>query len=689
MKLGNVLKSLFGLAALAIGGMLYWSSLLQEQDLKRLRQEMKELHEETASLQHKISRDLHALQTASPERPTPGKTLADASYPNLLTADPYYTTKLPQLVDKDFRPQGVLKRGLIGKPENLHPFNNFKDVQEMQHMCTLEVADLKTGCYETLSPSLGLKIEVRPCADQPDVQEYWVFLRDDANWAPLQRSHFPDTFDLAPHFLKKQQVTAHDFKFYYDAVMNPYLHDAKAASLRTYYSDIESLTVIDDTTFVVRWKAHRVDKPDGEGIQKVKYTSLGLTGSLQPLPRFVYQYFADGQKIIDDEDDPDIYRKSSVWAQNFSQHWAKNVIVSCGPYLFDGMTDEGISFKRNPHHFDPYAVLIEGIKFSFKESLDAVWQDFKTGKIDICTLSPNQITELETFLESDEYKAQKARQQEIKTLDYVDLSYFYIGWNQAKPYFADERVRKALTLAIDRGRIIEQNLNLMGVATTGPFFLHSPSYDTSVTPYPYQPEEARLLLEEAGWVDLDGDGIRDKVVNGQRIPFQFKLYYFVKSLSSKVIAEYITTALRSIGVHCELCGLDIADLSRQFDDKSFDAIFMGWKLGTPPEDPRQLWHSSGAHEKGSSNAIGFANSQIDSIIEELNYEYDKPKRLALYHQFHRIIHQEVPYTFLYTPKVRLLYREYVHNLFVPKEHQDIIPGADIPEPHLQSIWLSK
>jgi peptide/nickel transport system substrate-binding protein len=689
MKIANVIKGLFGILILMWAGMHYWSSLLQEHDLKELLQEMKELREETISLQIKLSRDLQVMHARAQPASSIETSLVDPLYPSLLTIDTYHQITLPTLLTQDFRPQGLLKRAIIGKPENLHPFNNFKDVQEMYRMCIPPVAELKTGCYETLSPCLGVKIEARPCLDHPELQEYWVFLRDDVYWSPLQQAHFPDSIELASHFLQKHRVTAHDFKFCYDAIMNPYIHEAKAASLRTYYDDIESLTVVNATTFVVRWKAQPVMDDEGITVQKAKYTSLGLTGSLQPLPCFVYQYFADGGKIIDETEDPDIYRKNSVWAQNFEHHWAKNVIVSCGPYLFSGMSDESIAFKRNPYYFDPFGVLIEGVKFTFKESADAVWQDFKGGKIDICTLSPTQLKELDSFLASEEYRAQQSQGQEIQILDYIDLSYFYIGWNLAKPFFADEKVRKALTLAIDRERIIEQNLNLMAMQITGPFFLSSAAYDTSISPYPYQPEEARRLLEEAGWIDLDGDGIRDKIVNGQKTALRFKLYYFVKSLSTKVIAEYITTTLRNIGVHCELCGLDIADLSRQFDDKDFDAIFMGWKLGTPPEDPRQLWHSAGAYEKGSSNAIGFANSLIDSIIEKLNYEYDKPKRIALYHQFHQIIHAEVPYTFLYTPKVRLLYRSYIHNLFIPKESQETIPEADSSEPYLQSIWLSK
>ncbi len=76
---------------------------------------------------------------------------------------------------------------------------------------------------------------------------------------------------------------------------------------------------------------------------------------------------------------------------------------------------------------------------------------------------------------------------------------------------------------------------------------------------------------------------------------------------------------------------------------------MAWTQGSPPEEPKQLWHSSGAHEKGSSNAIGFANAEVDSIIQDLQYEYNPEKRIALYHRFDAIIHEEAPYTFCTHP----------------------------------------
>ncbi len=671
----TIVKAICTALLVALFGMLYWSSTLLESDLKQLRGEIKRLNSEISCLKQK------ALQTTHTSSKKKVHTIS-SDFPNLLEADSYYETTLPRQLGPNFEPHGTLQLGILGRPENLHPFNGFRDVSILYQNCTVKVAELKFGHYETLAPDMAIRLEARPQKENPEAQEYWVFLRDDVYWQPLDPALFPSNVELAPHFLEKHPVTAYDFLFFYNALMNPNVSEPKAASLRTYFGDIEEFTVIDDFTFVVRWKAPPPEK-------KVKYSSLGLTGELQPLPCFVYQYFADGQKIIEEESDPNVYRTDSVWAQNFSEHWSKNIIVSCGPYLFEGMSDEGISLKRNPDFFLPYRALVEGIYYCFKESYEALWQAFKAGHLDLINLSPNQLLELDTFFKSSEYLSQAAGGEAINNLDFVDLSYIYIGWNNAKPLFADKAARQAMTLAIDRKRIIEQNLNDMGIEINGPFARYSAAYDASIPFWPYNPEEAAARLEALGWSDLDGDGILDKVIDGKRVPLRFTLLYYVKSQSAKMIVEYISTALKEIGVDCQLGGVDLADLSRQFDDKGFDALMMGWKLGAPPEDPRQLWYSTGAKEKGSSNAIGFQNKKIDQIIDKLNYEYDKQERIRLYHQFDQIIHKEAPYTFLYTPKVRLLYRERVKNLFIPMERQDLIPGADVPEPSTRVVWLEK
>jgi peptide/nickel transport system substrate-binding protein len=277
----------------------------------------------------------------------------------------------------------------------------------------------------------------------------------------------------------------------------------------------------------------------------------------------------------------------------------------------------------------------------------------------------------------------------IRRLDFVGRTYNYIGWNEARPFFQSARVRQALTMAIDRKRIIAQTLNGLGIEIQGPFSPYSKAYDKSLVPWPYDPQVARSLLEKEGWYDRTGSGIISKQINGVDMPFRFTLIYYVKSPIGKSVVEYISGALKELGIDCVVNGVDIADLSSKFDDKDFDALFLGWAEGTPPEDPRQLWYSSGAKEKGSSNAIGFANPQIDRIIDQLQYEYNEDKRIELYHQFDRIIFEEAPYTFLYNPKSILVYRDYLQNVFVPANRQDLIPGADVPEPISSLFWIKE
>lgn len=694
-----IFRFVMGAGLFAFMCMLYWSSLLLEQNMRVMISDIAELKNDLSSLHSDMNAIRDDMQTAPPAGTAPSTKPAtsfrgknrphiDPELPNLLQEDPFYADTLPKMLGKDFKPHGTFHSAVVGKPDNLHPFSNWSQVSAWQDQCTVSVARQQFGKYETMAPDMALKLEERKNKDTGTI-EFWVHLRDNVFWQPLRQDFFSENINLAPEFFKKHPVNAHDFKFYFDALMNPHVQEAGAVSLRTYLGDIQEIDVLDDYTFIVRWKAENVTEADGKVVPKIKYVAKQLTGSLRPLARFVYQYFPDGKKILEDDTAPDTYRTNIVWAQNFSQHWAKNIIISCGPWVFEGMTERQITFKRNPNYYARYEALADAMQVAFKDSPDAVWQDFKANKIDTYDLQPDQLIEIETFLHSPGYKEQEAKGDAIKRLDYVMRSYNYIGWNEAKPFFSSKKVRQALTMAIDRRRIIQQNLNGMGIEITGTFYRYSPSYDPSIAPWPFDLVKARRQLAEEGWYDSDGDGIIDKQIGNKRVPFRFSLTYYVKNPTTKAICEYIATALKEVQIACDLNGVDVADLSAAFEDKSFDAICLGWALGSPPEDPKQLWYSKGSKEKGSSNAIGFSNAEADKIIEQLEYESNREKRLALFHRFDAIIHEEAPYTFLYTPKIALVYRDYLQNVFIPANRQDLIPGANVAEPDSSIFWLKR
>lgn len=616
----------------------------------------------------------------------------DPSLPNLLHEDPFYTSTLPKMLGPDFKPKGILYITNLGKPDNLHPFTNYVITAKWITQCVVTVAQLEFGKFETFAPNMAYKVEERK-RKKSEGTEYWVHLRDGVYWEPLNPAHFSQ--GINPFFTQKHQVTAYDYKFYYDAINNPHVQEPGALASRDILGNIEELEVIDKLTFIVRFKTKKIIEPDGKIVSKIKYTDKFSMGTLRPLASFVYQYFPDGKKIIEDDNKSDIYRTDAIWAQNFTKHWAMNVIVSCGPWLFDGMTDQQIKFKRNPNYYFPYAVLSEGMEVSFKNTPDAMWLDFVAGKIDIYTLLATQLFNFQDLMKSGQYIKQKTEDPSlsIKTLEYVPYTYYYVGWNETTPFFKSKKVRQAMTMAIDRKRIIDQMLNGKAVETTGPTYPFSYGYDTSITPWPYDPQTARRLLEEDGWFDRDGSGMISKIIDGKKVPFSFKMTYLFSSTVAKPICEYIVTALKEVGIECKLNALQVSDFFTASKNKTDEASFRAWVYyinpTTFPEQLRPIWYSTGAKAKGSGNIIGFANKEADEIIDKLDYEYDRNKRVELYRRFHAIMHEEQPYTFLFIPLTILEYRNYVQNLFIPAKRQDLIPGANIQDPEYSIVWINK
>jgi peptide/nickel transport system substrate-binding protein len=82
--------------------------------------------------------------------------------------------------------------------------------------------------------------------------------------------------------------------------------------------------------------------------------------------------------------------------------------------------------------------------------------------------------------------------------------------------------------------------------------------------------------------------------------------------------------------------------------REYEAVMLGWG-GAIEEDPYQIWHSDSMANAGS-NHIGFKNAEADRLIMAARVEFDPVKRNALYHQFHRLLHEEQPYTFLFVRK---------------------------------------
>ena len=265
------------------------------------------------------------------------------------------------------------------------------------------------------------------------------------------------------------------------------------------------------------------------------------------------------------------------------------------------------------------------------------FQALTAGKIDRLGLTPEQWT---TRTDSPEF-GEKGFLDKYK---YPGRSYSYIGYNLNNPLFQDRRVRVALSHLINRDKILKEVLHGLARKVSGPFFIDSPYYDKSIQPYDFSLEKARALLAEAGWKDSDGDGILDR--DGRK--FSFTMMQVANSSTQQKILPIIKEDMARAGIEMNLQIIEWSVYVQRLESKSYDACNLAWSMGYE-SDPHQIWHSSTAGTPGSSNHIGFRNAEADKLIDEIRVTFDMNRRVELCHQLHRLLHEEQPYSFLFSP----------------------------------------
>ncbi len=408
---------------------------------------------------------------------------------------------------------------------------------------------------------------------------------------------------------KNREVTAHDVKFYVDVIKNP---QVDCAPLRSYYQDLEAVNVLNDYEFEAVWS-------------KPYFLVEDMTLSLLPLPRHLYHAYEgpfDGKKFNDD-------------------HARNRMLVGCGPYRFEKWEKgKRILLRRFENYYGRKLGImppIETVAFDIIQHPNTRLQSLLSKELDMDNLTPDQWVNRTS---SPEF----GKDGFLKKYTYPGSAYNYIGFNQKNPIFQDRKVRQALSHLVNREKILKEIFFNLATPVSGPFPKQSAAYDQSVLPYSFDVKKASALLAEAGWKDADNDGILEK--DGRKL--RFTVIYPNTSVTYQKMLPVIKEDMKMAGVQMELLGIEWSVLVQRLEEKQFDACALGW-TGTLKPDPYQLWHSSGANQNASSNHIGFVNRQADELIERIRVCFDAAERTKLYHEFHRLIHEEEPYIFLFSP----------------------------------------
>ncbi len=388
--------------------------------------------------------------------------------------------------------------------------------------------------------------------------------------------------------------TAEDVVFTYETILSPKTGSPYIAS----YNDISNITIIDPVT--VRFDF------------RTAYAPALLKLGMGIVPKHIFEK-------------SDNIRTSS---------YARSPIGT-GPYKFSRWeSGQYIVLRANEDYFE-HQPRIKRYVFKIIPDQAVQFLELVSGGIDSMNLNPYQYrfrSETPDF------------EKNITRYSYLSHSYSYIGYNLKDPVFSDIRVRKALSYAINKREIIDAVLLGLGESCTGPFLKGTPYYNDLAEGYEYDPDKASKLLTEAGWVDSNGDGVLDK--DGQE--FSIKLITNQGSQVREDVATVVQEQWSKVGVKVDIQVIAWAAFLDQFvNKKNFQAVILGWTIPLDP-DIYAVWHSTSSMP-GGLNFTSYSNPEVDKLIEKGRREFNPGVRKDIYKEAHKIIAEDVPYTFLFFP----------------------------------------
>ena len=309
--------------------------------------------------------------------------------------------------------------------------------------------------------------------------------------------------------------------------------------------------------------------------------------------------------------------------------------IGTGSYKFkEWVTGQKIVLVSNPDYFEgrPY---IDGYIMRIIPDTATMFLELRANGIDRMGLTPLQYTrQTENNLFRENFNKYR----------YLSFAYTYMGYNLKNPLFVDKRVRQAIAHAVNRVEMIDGVLLGLGKPATGPYKPGTWAYNPNVRDYPYDPAKAKALLAEAGWKDLNGDGVLEK----EGRPFAFEIITNQGNEIRAKCAEIIQRRLAEVGIQVKIRVVEWAAFVKDFINKrKFDATILGWTIPMEP-DLYDVWHSSKTGPE-ELNFISYKNGEVDALIEKGRETFDQSVRKRCYDRIQEILAEEQPYLFLYVP----------------------------------------
>lgn len=255
--------------------------------------------------------------------------------------------------------------------------------------------------------------------------------------------------------------------------------------------------------------------------------------------------------------------------------------------------------------------------------------------------------------------AQVARTPTLRVVDNPAMQYRFLGFNlrdprnatQPHPVFGDVRVRRALSMAVDRERVVRNAYDSLGLVALAPAPRALIPDTTAFTGLPFDLARARALLDSAGWTDSDNDGVRDR--NGVKLAFD--IIAPNSSPAAQRLAVLLQAQFKEVGAAVTPQLLEINSLSERVDEQRFDTYTGGWQSSPGLVGMRQTWTST-----GDGNSVRYRSPAFDAAVDSALTTFDRATSRRHWARAFQQILDDAPAIWLSEPRVFMaLHRRFI------------------------------
>ncbi|MGV2804105.1 ABC transporter substrate-binding protein [Clostridium perfringens] len=302
--------------------------------------------------------------------------------------------------------------------------------------------------------------------------------------------------------------------------------------------------------------------------------------------------------------------------------------VGSGAYKFVHFKPgQEVKFEKNPDYWKgepkiPYVVM----KVTNAQTL---LQELMAGTVDIDRVGakPENIDPL--------------KQAGFLNLDlYMQNGYGYMGLNYGSDKVKDPKVRQALLYGLNREGFMQSYYQGYGQVYNSHILPTSWAYNPDVPKYEYNPEKANQLLDEAGWKDTNGNGVRDK--DGVELELQWLTYTGSKYVDALI--PIVQQSWEQIGVKVTPELMEFGTMMDKVDSREYDIFNGAWNLSIDP-DPSGIFAIS-QDVPGGFNNIGWRNEEADKLLKEGKGTTNQEERKKAYAEWQLKFSEDVPYILL-------------------------------------------